>query len=131
MKTKQELYAARPTSPHLEIYRQPLSAILSILHRLTGIALFAAISVITWWMILWIMSDFQNCYLECISCSCLIKYALYILSFVGFYHTCTGIRHLVWDAGYGFSIKATNFGSLLSIILAASLTSGFWILIIK
>lgn len=130
MKTKQELYAARPTAPHLGIYRWQISSVLSIFHRLTGMALFGALSIITWWMTLWIMGGFESCCLECLGCNCLVKYALYALSFGVFYHTCTGIRHLMWDAGYGFSIKALHVSGWLAVIIAILLTTSFWLWII-
>lgn len=130
MKTKQELYAMRPTSPHLEIYRLQISSVLSIFHRLTGIILFGALSIVTWWMTLWIMGGFQNCYLECLGGCCMVKYALYALSFGAFYHTCTGIRHLIWDTGHGFSIKALHLGGWLAVIMAALMTAVFWMWIV-
>ncbi len=126
MKTTQELHAARPTSPHLEIYRLQISSVLSIFHRLTGIALFGAVSAIAWWMIAWIFSGYNPKYF---SCDCwVIKASLYLISFAAFYHTCTGIRHLVWDAGYGFSVKALHIGGWIAVIVALALTSWFWFL---
>jgi len=126
MKTTQELRATRPTSPHLGIYRIQISSTLSIFHRLTGIALFGALSIVTWWMVFWIFGGCSECYISSLSC-CIIKYALYALSFTLFYHTCNGIRHLIWDAGYGFSIKALHVGGWMAVIVALILTIGFWL----
>lgn len=77
-------------------------------------------------MIFWIMGGYSCC----LECCCLIKYALYALSFAGFYHTCTGIRHLIWDTGRGFSIRALHIGGWLSVIVAIALTLGFWMLVV-
>src|SRR5690349_3272487 len=106
-KTRQEIQNNRPTSPHLGIYRLQISSVLSIFHRLSGMALFFGSSVIAWWFILWVFNKFDPCYLY-ITKYWLFKLALFTLSFAGFYHLSTGIRHLMWDMGCGFSIKSIH-----------------------
>jgi succinate dehydrogenase / fumarate reductase cytochrome b subunit len=107
-KTKQEIYDKRPISPHLTIYKLQISSTLSITHRITGIGLFFAISILAWWFILLSFSKFDSYYLA-FTQYCIIKICLVIVSFAWFYHLCNGIRHLAWDSGYCFSIKAINF----------------------
>ena len=55
---------ARPTSPHLSIYKPQISSVLSIGHRLSGIGLFVALAAFCWWFILWVFSKFESCYLD-------------------------------------------------------------------
>lgn len=104
---KRRISSNRPTSPHLTIYKVQISSTLSILHRFTGMVLFGALSVLIWWFILLNFSESPNCYLQ-LSQKCVVKICLVIVSFVWSYHLCNGIRHLMWDSGYGFSIKAIN-----------------------
>lgn len=122
-KTRQEIYNKRPTSQHLTIYKLPMSATLSILHRMTGVTLFFAVSILTWWLIL---SKFDNDYLS-LANYCIIKICLVAVSFAWFYHFCNGVRHLFWDIGYGFSIKAVNLSGWTVMIVSVILTILLWI----
>jgi succinate dehydrogenase / fumarate reductase cytochrome b subunit len=117
---------SRPLSPHLSIYKLQISSVLSIGHRLSGVGLFFALSGFCWWFIFWVFSKFQPCYLECLN-SFLVKFILFIASYGYFYHFCTGARHLVWDAGYGFSIKSINLTGWLAVIGSVCLTVLYWL----
>lgn len=128
-KNKQEIISNRPTSPHLSIYRKQISSVLSIFHRLTGIALFFAISLISWWFILWVFNKFDPVFMY-FTKFWLFKLALFAISFAGFFHLCTGIRHLAWDIGWGFSIKAIDITGWSAVIAASILTLIFWLFII-
>ena len=130
MKTTEDLYNARPTSPHLEIYKPQISSVLSILHRITGVALFISLSIISWWMIVWIYSKFDKHYLDIICLCWVIKFSLYCLSYGFFYHLCTGIRHLVWDVGVGFSIEAINKSGWAAVASSLILTVLFWVFVL-
>ena len=125
-KTRQEdPHVNRPISPHLTIYRKQISSVLSIFHRLTGVMLFFAIAISTWWFILWVFSKFDPYYIQLIKCN-LLKVALFFISLAGFYHLCTGIRHLIWDTGKCFSINSINVTGWLAVICAFFFTLIFW-----
>ncbi len=128
MPTKQEIHARRPTSPHLTIYKPQISSSLSILHRLTGVAMFFALSAISWWMII---VQFKG-FCDCMALNhCLIgRLSLYAISYATIYHFFNGIRHLFWDIGCGFSIKAMNCTGWLVILLSILLTLAFWSIIV-
>ena len=130
MKTKQELYKARPTSPHLGIYRMQISSVMSIFHRMTGIMLFGALAIIAWWMIFWIFSKFNPDYINIVASCWIIKSASCIVSFGFFYHLCNGIRHLMWDVGKGFSIKELHITGWVAISVACIMTVIFWVYIL-
>lgn len=125
-KTKQEIYDNRPTSPHLTIYKPQISSVLSIMHRMTGIGLFFALSILAWGVILWRFSEFDNSYLQ-LANSCIIKICLILVTFSWFYHLCNGIRHLFWDSGYGFSIKMINITGWCVVIASIVMTILLWI----
>lgn len=117
---------ARPTSPHLSIYKPQISSVLSIGHRLSGVGLFVALSAICWWFISWVFSGFAPSYIEMLD-NMLVKVFLAIASYGFFYHFCTGFRHLIWDTGRGFSICAINYSGWLVILSSFVLTGVFWL----
>lgn len=128
-KTKQEIYQNRPVSPHLLIYRPQISSTLSIMHRLTGMGLFFSMSVLSWWFTLWVFDKFNPVYLDLAQYK-IVKLALIITSFAGFFHLLNGIRHLMWDAGFGFSIKAVDVTGWTVVASAIASTVVFWTLVV-
>jgi succinate dehydrogenase / fumarate reductase cytochrome b subunit len=93
---------ARPTSPHLQIYRWQIGNSLSILHRLTGVALALGLLAFCYWLVS--LAGGEQSYAEA------MKLFVSPAGFVGLvgwtfcfmYHLLNGVRHLLWDAGYGF-----------------------------
>jgi succinate dehydrogenase / fumarate reductase cytochrome b subunit len=130
MKSATELHNARPTSPHLGIYKPQISSTLSIFHRITGVALFIGLSIVSWWLILWIYSKFDKSYVDAIYECWIVKFGMYITSYGFFYHLCTGIRHLIWDLGLGFSIKAVDIGGWAAVVTSLILTILFWVVVL-
>lgn len=118
MKTKQDLYAARPTSPHLTIYRPQISSVLSIFHRITGAFLFGTLSIVTWVFILHVFGIIDCCSVTKGICTSFIKATLSLISFTFFYHISTGIRHLIWDMGYAMSKKGLHISGWIAIFIA-------------
>ncbi|NDB83238.1 MAG: succinate dehydrogenase, cytochrome b556 subunit [Alphaproteobacteria bacterium] len=119
----------RPTSPHLTIYKPQISSVLSISHRMTGVALFFGLSVISWWIVSFIFFGpckyvmyFINTWIFCL--------AIKALSFCGFYHFFNGIRHLFWDMGIGFSISELHFSGWLVVVASILSTITIWSIII-
>lgn len=121
-----EIKASRPLSPHLGIYKLQISSVLSIGHRLSGIVLFFSIAIICWAFIFLVFNNFELPCLECLN-NYLIKLVLIAASYCYFYHFCTGIRHLVWDTGCGFSINAINMGGWVAILCSILLTACYWL----
>ncbi len=121
----------RPTSPHITIYKTQMNMVASMMHRLTGIALFFA-SIIFPWIILFYNFGCKDCInnvlFACINCK-ITKIFLFCLSFALIYHACNGIRHLFYDVGYGFSIKATNITGWVVVILSIVINIVLWFFI--
>jgi|SRR5579871_1475643 len=114
----------RPLSPHMTIYRWPITMASSIAHRATGIALAAGTAVIAWWLIA-ASSGPESGSFELFQSVIRTPFGQVIL--FGFawslaYHFLAGLRHLVWDFGYGFDIRTASAFSglifLLSILIA-------------
>jgi len=96
----------RPLSPHLQVYRPQLTSMLSILHRATGIALsVGAIYLAIWVIAASATSPRAYALFSSFNMSILGRIVLGGWLFSAYYHLCNGIRHLFWDAGYGFELK--------------------------
>jgi succinate dehydrogenase / fumarate reductase cytochrome b subunit len=122
----------RPLSPHLSIYKPQITSMLSILHRMTGAFLYVGLVLFSWFLI---SSKFQDSGIllsysesyKSIFTSSFGRVVVFLWSLAFFYHFCNGIRHLFWDAGYGFSLKAVNITGITVIIVSLFLTVFSWI----
>ena len=124
MAEQPEKQRPRPLSPHLQIYRWPVTMATSITHRATGIALSAGTLVVAWWLIAAAVGD--DAY---DTFSTVVHSPLGLLILFGFvwslaYHLLNGIRHLAWDAGYGFEIKTADRSGVLVIALSVVVAVG-------
>ncbi len=117
-----EIHSRRPTSPHLSIYNWQISNSLSILHRLTGVAIFYSMSFICWWGILSVFSGY-NPAITFFGNTIYFKLIIIVTVAPLLFHLATGIRHLFWDAGYGFSIKVMTITGFLAVFTSLLLTA--------
>ncbi len=117
--------AQRPLSPHLQIYRPMLSMMMSIAHRLTGMALYAGTLLLAWWLLA--VAVGQNAYntFQAFAGSWIGQLILFGFTWAMIHHMLGGIRHFIWDLGYGFGpeerewlVRATLIGSIgLTVLL--------------
>lgn len=116
----------RPLSPHISIYRWPITMALSILHRITGVALSLGFVVYVVW--LFDAASGPEAYAVFLSAmdSTVGKLLLIGWSFAFFYHLSNGVRHLIWDTGRGLEKEQANLSSWLVLIMAIALTAVFW-----
>jgi succinate dehydrogenase / fumarate reductase cytochrome b subunit len=111
-----------PLTPHLQIYRWQISSLLSITHRVTGVINAIAISAICVWLLL--VVNYEEVLFENILNSFFGKFIAISLSWTFSFHILNEIRHLIWDAGYGFEpkiSKITGYFTLISSFLFAIL----------
>ncbi len=116
----------RPLSPHISIYRWPITMVLSILHRATGIAMTAGFIVFVIWLFDAASGPDAYAAFQSAMGSLIGKLLLIGWSFAFFYHLCNGVRHLVWDSGRGFEITQANRSSWIVLAGAALLSAAFW-----
>ena len=116
----------RPLSPHLQIYKWPLAMAISILHRITGVAL--AIGAVLMVAVFVAIASDPQCYewVHGILANKIGKAFLFLWTFALFLHLFNGIRHLFWDAGYGFEKSTTTKTSVWVIIATFILTFSVW-----
>lgn len=116
-----------PTSPHLQIYRLPLTALLSITHRITGVLLaFGCVLLVG---VLAAAADGAASY-QAIVPHLQSGYGQIFLAglvFSLYLHFCNGVRHLIWDVGYGFELATVDLTARLAIVLAFALTVATWV----
>ncbi len=117
----------RPLSPHLMIYRPQLTSVLSITHRLTGVALVAGTALLTWWLVAAALGPGAFEVVQAVLGHWLGRLVLLGWTYALFYHLCNGIRHLFWDAGYGFELPTLYATGWLVVAAAAGLTLAAWI----
>ena len=117
--------AARPLSPHLTIYRLTLSMMMSIVHRMTGIALYAGSLLLAWWLLA--VASGPNAYatFQSVASSFIGRVVLFGYTWALMHHMLGGLRHLIWDTGRGLGdaerewlVRANLVGSIvLTIVL--------------
>jgi succinate dehydrogenase / fumarate reductase cytochrome b subunit len=121
-----DLKANRPLSPHIFIYRWPVTMVVSILHRITGGALYVGMALLAWWLIAAATSDRAFAIANGFLGSWLGLLILFGYSWALLHHMLGGIRHLVWDFGVGLERQARNALAWGNIIGSAALTVLVW-----
>ena len=112
----------RPISPHLQVYRPQLTSVLSILHRITGVALAIGTILLVYWLIAAASGPEAFASAEALIGSWLGRILLFGWTFALYFHLTNGIRHLFWDAGFGFELKTVYASGWTVVALAAVLT---------
>ncbi|MEH6455447.1 MAG: succinate dehydrogenase, cytochrome b556 subunit [Cocleimonas sp.] len=118
----------RPMSPHLQIYKLPFTAKLSILHRGTGAVLFAGLILMV--MVLLSISGGAESWssMQAFLSSFIGKFILFGFTFCIYYHMCNGIRHLFWDIGKGLELEDAKKSGLAVIAASVFLTLFTWVI---
>jgi succinate dehydrogenase / fumarate reductase, cytochrome b subunit len=122
----------RPLSPFMfpVWYRFQIGSALSILHRLTGIALTVGSVLLTWWLIAVAAGGDTFAATHAFIASPIGVLLLFLWSVAFFYHLCSGTRHLAWDLGYGFEIRDAYRNGVLVIAATAVLTVVAWLYVL-
>jgi succinate dehydrogenase / fumarate reductase, cytochrome b subunit len=116
---------ARPVSPHLQIYRPMLTMVMSIVHRITGAALYFGTLLLAWWLLAAASGPNSYAVFQAAAASWLGRIVLLGYSFALIHHMLGGVRHLIWDTGHGLGpaerewlVRANLAGSItLTIVL--------------
>lgn len=112
----------RPLSPHLQVYRLPLTAIISVTHRMTGVLLTAGLLlfVVSLAMIQCGASSFNT--MQAFIQLPLVELALWLMIYALFFHLCHGVRHLFWDSGETYDKLLMNYYIILELFGSVALT---------
>ena len=117
----------RPLSPHLQVYRPQLTSVLSILHRLTGLALGVGTLLLVWWLAAAAGGPESFDIVQAFNASWLGRILLLGWTFALFYHLCNGIRHLAWDLGWGFELSSAYRSGWAAVAGSGALTVIAWV----
>lgn len=117
----------RPLSPHLQIWRWNVTMALSIAHRATGVGLGLGALMLAWWLIAAASGPEAFATAQGFMGSILGRLILFGFTAALFFHLCNGIRHLVWDMGYGFEVATAERSAWLTIAATVVLTLIAWI----
>ena len=108
----------RPLSPHLQIYRWQWTMVGSILHRISGVA--TSISLVLASIALWLLATNDELLLSIIEAiPAFMLYGMFMIAlFFLFYHLSNGVRHLLWDLGYNFSLHKAKLSGRIAFVMA-------------
>jgi succinate dehydrogenase / fumarate reductase, cytochrome b subunit len=119
----------RPLSPFMfpAWYRFQITSALSILHRITGIALAVGSILLAWWLVSVAAGGELFAATHAVVASPIGMLLLFGWSVAFFYHLCNGVRHLAWDAGYGFEIRSASRSGYAVLAATVLLTAMTWL----
>jgi len=119
----------RPLSPFL-MYRPQITSVLSILHRITGVFMSVGILVLVYWLVAAASGAESYASAYRLLTSGLGLVLLFGWTFCFFYHLCNGVRHLAWDAGFGFELPQVSASGWAVVITSSLLTVLTWTMIL-
>ncbi|MFM9939830.1 MAG: succinate dehydrogenase, cytochrome b556 subunit [Hyphomicrobiaceae bacterium] len=116
----------RPLSPHIQIYRPLINMMMSILHRITGAALYAGTLLLAWWLVAAATSPQYFDWVNGLLTTPLGRLVMIGYTWALMHHMLGGMRHLLWDTGRGFDLSTVDRLSWGSIIVSIALTAVIW-----
>ncbi len=112
----------RPLSPHIQIYRPQITSVLSIVHRITGVALTFGTLFLTWWLVSAAYGPDAFATAQAFLGSIVGHLLLWGFTFAVFYHLANGVRHLLWDFGWGFELPQVRQSGVVMVAFAVVAT---------
>lgn len=123
----QNVRAERPLSPHLQIYRPLFTMMMSIMHRITGAGLYFGTVLMAWWLIAAASGPAYFDFVNGLAASVLGRIVLLGYTWALIHHALGGVRHFIWDFGYGFGERERNMLARLTLIGSLALTLVVWV----
>lgn len=122
-----DVKANRPLSPHLQVYRPIVTMVMSIMHRITGAALFFGTILLVWWLVAAATGPDAFATANGFLGSWIGMILLFGFTWALLHHMLGGIRHFIWDTGRAFDAKSREGLAWATIIGSVSLTVLLWI----
>lgn len=117
----------RPLSPHLQVYKMPMSAKMSISHRITGVILCGGALLLAYWVSAAAQGPEAFDTAQAIAGSFIGRAIMFGFTLCLAYHLCHGIRHIIWDSGAkGLELEDVNKSGKIAIAAACILTVLVW-----
>jgi len=119
---------ARPLSPHLSIYRPPMTMAMSIAHRISGGALYVGVLLLAWFLIAASADASSFAVFSGFISSFIGQIILFLVTWALFHHLVGGVRHIIWDSGYGLEKPMRDQMAWATLIGGFALTVLVWII---
>ena len=119
---------SRPLSPHIQIYKPIMTMVMSILHRITGAALYFGTILVAWWLVSAAAGPAYFEFVNGIFGSFLGRLVLFGFTWALIHHMLGGLRHFIWDMGYGFGTEAREWLARATIIGSVAGTILLWVI---
>ncbi len=116
----------RPLSPHLQVYTPQINMVMSIVHRITGAALYVGTLLLAWWLIAAATGPEYFAYVNGLMGTLLGRIILLGYTWALLHHMFGGIRHLIWDTGRGFELGTVDAMCWASLIASLAGTVIIW-----
>ena len=121
-------HAERPLSPHLQIYRPMLTMMMSIFHRATGVALYAGVLLLVWWLTAAAISDEYFNLVQGFFGHWFGRLVLFGFTWALMHHALGGLRHLLPDTGRGFDLALVEKLARANLVLSVVITLVLWVI---
>lgn len=122
-----DLRSNRPLSPHLQIYKPILTMVMSILHRITGMALYFGMLLVAWWLVAVASGPSHYAQVTEVAGSIIGRLVLFGFTWALMHHLLGGLRHFLWDTGRGMGPGTRDALALANIIGSVVLTILVWV----
>ena len=119
---------SRPLSPNVQIYRPQLTSVLSILNRITGVAVSCGAVALVIWLVAAAAGPRAYGVVQGAIGSWVGQVVLFGTTFAFFLHLCGGIRHLVWDTVHGFELRSVYISGWVVVAASIALTLAAWVI---
>ena len=117
----------RPMSPHLQVYKWSPTMAMSILHRMSGVGLYAGTLLLAWWLIAASTNAAAFAMANWFLGSILGRLIMFGFTWALFHHMLGGLRHFIWDMGRGMDAPEREYLAHATWIGAILLTILTWI----
>jgi len=118
----------RPMSPHLQVYKISFTMMMSMMHRVSGFVLYlGSFLFLAWYISIFFGQESYNFVNQLFSFS-IIKFSLFLFTWVFFHHLFGGIRHFIWDFGLGFDLNSVEWLARLTALFSFLSASLLWLL---
>ena len=118
---------ARPLSPHLSVYRLTMTMAMSVLHRITGAALYFGTLLMAWWLVAAASGPNAYAAVEAFMANIFGRLILFGYTWALLHHGLGGLRHLIWDLGYGLDEGERDMLALATLVGSIVLTIVLWV----
>lgn len=112
----------RPLSPHLQVYRLPLTGLISISHRITGVLLSLGLILFAYMLLMLAAGERAYQAMQALLAIREIQWFYWGFVYALFFHLCHGIRHLIWDSGASFEKETMNRYAVIELLASIVLT---------